>query len=584
MKASRKNRLARPIVGAVVFCGALLMSLGCPKQHEPDAKPQAKPIVEPKRDESSEPERPTTEKRVEPPRDPATENKAPANKQPAAEPTSDGSTSEKPSDQVGGKPAPRAADAGDSGRAAQPGDPLFKNWPKPEAVVVATGMQMGYVEPCGCSGRENQKGGLSRRHNLIKKLVADGWNVVPVDVGGQIHRYGKQSELKFQATIDALKTMHYQAVALGADDLRLPADVLTAAVVEVDKENPSPFVSANAALFGFDQPFMPRMRIIPAGKQKIGVTAVLGESERKTINNSDIQTKSADEAIKEILPDLKAAKCDHLLLLAHATRDEATALAKQFPEFDLIVFSGGAAVPPREPELVPGTKTRLIEVGEKGMAANVIGLFDDPKQPLRFQAVTLDAKFDKIEIAGKLVGPSEEMRQMLASYQDQLKLMGLSGLNLKPAAHPSGAEFVGSKACGECHTKAYAIWSKTPHAHALDTLVKQTPPRQFDPECLSCHVTGWSPQKFHPFKGGYESLQKTPLLAQNGCENCHGPGSAHIAAENGAAPAGQDLAGLRALMRVPATAKTCIECHDGDNSINFNFDAYWPKVAHEGKD
>ncbi len=32
----------------------------------------------------------------------------------------------------------------------------------------------------------------------------------------------------------------------------------------------------------------------------------------------------------------------------------------------------------------------------------------------------------------------------------------------------------------------------------------------------------------------------------------------------------------------------CLQCHDGDNSLAFeggkNFDVYWPKVAHKGKD
>lgn len=442
-------------------------------------------------------------------------------------------------------------------------------------------MQMGYVEPCGCSGRENQKGGLSRRFNLLKKLRTDGWDVVPVDVGGQIERYGKQSELKFQSTIDALKAMHYRAVALGTDDLRLPADVLLAAVADVDPENPSPFVSANVGVFDFDQ--VPRFRAIKAGKMTIGVTAVLGESERKQINSAEIKSKPADEALKEVLPQLEAAKCDQLVLLAHATKAEAAELAKKFPQFGFIVVAYGAAIPPREPEILPDTKTRLIEIGEKGMAANVIGFFDDPQTPVRFQTVALDARFDKMEIAGKTVGPPDEMKQSLASYQDQLKLLGLAGLNVKPAAHPSGNQFVGSKTCGECHTKVYAVWEKTPHAHALDTLEKQSPPRQYDPECLSCHVTGWSPQKFYPFKGGYESVAKTPQLAQNGCENCHGPGSAHVAAENGNVPTGQTAEELRAAMRVPATEKTCIECHDGDNSIHFDFDTYWPKVVHKGK-
>ena len=179
------------------------------------------------------------------------------------------------------------------------------------------------------------------------------------------------------------------------------------------------------------------------------------------------------------------------------------------------------------------------------------------------------------------------MKRVMAEYQDQLKTLGFAGLGIKPTPHPSGNTFVGSKTCGECHTKAFAVWEKTPHAKALDTLVKLNPPRNFDPQCLSCHVTGWDPQRFHPFVGGYDSQQKTPQLADNGCENCHGPGSAHVAAEMGNKQVtDKDRDALRASMRVAFAdaEKTCLRCHDGDNSINFKFDTYWPKVAHKGKD
>jgi hypothetical protein len=207
----------------------------------------------------------------------------------------------------------------------------------------------------------------------------------------------------------------------------------------------------------------------------------------------------------------------------------------------------------------------------------VIGLFDDPQHPVRFERVALDAHW----------GESPDMKQVMADYQDQLKTLGLAGLGVKPSQHPSGNTFVGSKTCGDCHTKAFAVWEKTPHAHALDTLTKLDPPRNFDPQCLSCHVTGWDPQRFHPYEGGYESLQKTPQLAHNGCENCHGPGSAHVDAESGnKAVTDKERDALRAAMRVSFAdaEKTCLHCHDGDNSINFKFETYWPKVAHKGKD
>ncbi|HKD36216.1 MAG TPA: hypothetical protein VKB78_05425, partial [Pirellulales bacterium] len=75
-------------------------------------------------------------------------------------------------------PSATAENGGKPGTGAPKSDePLFQGWPKPLAVIVATGMQMGYIEPCGCSGKENQLGGLSRRHSFLKKLAGDGWNV-----------------------------------------------------------------------------------------------------------------------------------------------------------------------------------------------------------------------------------------------------------------------------------------------------------------------------------------------------------------------------------------------------------------------
>jgi hypothetical protein len=461
---------------------------------------------------------------------------------------------------------------------------IFEGWTQPKLAIVFTGLQQGYIEPCGCSGKENQKGGLSRRDMLLKQLKDKKWPVVALDLGEQVRRFGRQQELKYAATIDALKMMGFQAIGFGPDDLRLSAAELFPIVTAVGNEA-SPLVAANVGLFAFDDT-LPRFRVIEAAGKKIGVTSVVG-NEYRQVNNRDIQFKPAAEAIAEVLPKLEAAKCDYLILLSNAGKDESTALAKQFPKFDCILTAGGGDEPPASADSVEGTKTKLVEVGHKGMYAAVLGFYDDPKQPTRFQRVPLDARF----------GDSPRMKQVLAAYQDQLKELGLDGLGLKPANHPSGRTFVGSKECGECHTKAYAVWKKTPHAQALDTLVHLDPPRQFDPECLSCHVTGWEPQKFTPYLGGYLSAEKTPLLGGNGCENCHGPGSQHVAAERGEIKASDtDLARFRKDMQLSLKTDegrrkvidNCRQCHDGDNSIDFkggdNFDKYWPKVEHHGKD
>ena len=102
-----------------------------------------------------------------------------------------------------------------------------------------------------------------------------------------------------------------------------------------------------------------------------------------------------------------------------------------------------------------------------------------------------------------------------------------------------------------------------------------------------------------PYASGYLGLKETPHLSQNGCENCHGPGSEHVAAERDKAKYNdQQRAQLRAELQLKVVknegnkegqafkdvVKMCMECHDLDNSPEFDFQVYWPEVEHYGKE
>jgi Cytochrome c554 and c-prime len=465
---------------------------------------------------------------------------------------------------------------------------LFQAWPKPKLVFFLTGQQMGYIEPCGCTGLANQKGGLARRATLIKELREKrGWKVVPVDVGSQIKLYGKQSEIKFQKSADGLRKMGYEAVAFGADDLKLTPGDLLSATNPPDQE--SIFTSVNVALL--DRSFTPQFRIVVAGATKIGIIAVLGDEAERKLKGDDLLHSPALEALKKAAAEMQAQKCDLYVLLAHASMDETQKLAQAVPIFDLVVTAGGVGEPTHELEKIKDTKALMAQVGTKGMYAGVVGVFDDGQRPLRYQRIPLTSQYED----------DPEMIKLLAEYQKQLEQMGLAELGATEIVHASGHKFVGTAKCGECHTKALAIWERTPHAHATDSLQRPPQegvsprtqiPRHHDPECISCHVTGWDPQKFYPYKSGYLGLEKTPHLAHNGCENCHGPGSAHVAAESGDAKLGQDeIQKLRDQLKLPLAGglaeARCAKCHDGDNDPDFNdktFDKYWKQVEHKGKD
>ncbi len=105
-------------------------------------------------------------------------------------------------------------------------------------------------------------------------------------------------------------------------------------------------------------------------------------------------------------------------------------------------------------------------------------------------------------------------------------------------AKPAAAEstYVGPGACKKCHIKQYKAWEKTKMSKAFDALKpneraaeKQAagvdPAKDYtaDPECLSCHVTGYGKP------GGYSVAEDDAGLRGVGCEMCHGAGGGFLA-------------------------------------------------------
>ncbi len=222
----------------------------------------------------------------------------------------------------------------------------------------------------------------------------------------------------------------------------------------------------------------------------------------------------------------------------------------------------------------------MIEVGEKGKYAVVLGLYESGE--IRYQRVALDSRFES----------SEDVALLMQDYQSILKTLitlkgHREGLGLNPARAPRSEQlgkYVGSQKCQSCHEEEHRVWLRSRHASAWKSLTDvANPPRDFDPECVGCHVVGWDGLQRFPYVGGFVTAESTPHLLNVGCENCHGPGEKHIAAELGDDEAAMEA--IRAGMRLGSSVKTtCYSCHDADNSPEFDFDRYYPLIDHSVPD
>jgi hypothetical protein len=454
---------------------------------------------------------------------------------------------------------------------------LIDDWSAkpPAAILLISGEQDGYPDPCGCT--DGQLGGLGRRYDFLDKLQAKGWPVAKIDLGNLIHCRGdsrggpKQEKIKFEIILQALAAMKYDAVALGPEDLNLPEGAIDTLSTLLNTPEPR-FLAANVK--PMDEGLASTIgstKIIKVGPITVGISAVLDPAAFQALRNADpalLAVKPPDEVIPGILAELTKA-AEVRVLMVQGPHEEAKRLAEKFPGFDLVVGTSKYEDPDEHALTVNGGKTLLVNnIGKKGKYAGVVGFFPGESPMLQFRRQPLDARN---------FSQAESMKKMIdGTYQERLRDEGVveTFTRFANGQGPPGATYIGAEACQKCHPKTYEKWTTTKHARAFEPLLNPKRNRVYDAECISCHTTGFG------YNSGWVSAEKTPLLKGNQCENCHGPASLHASEPDNAA--------YRQKMHMTAEeadrTNFCTKCHDLDNDHTYSFAARYAQIFHKGLD
>ena len=470
---------------------------------------------------------------------------------------------------------------------------LLADWPTEpgsgfEGALIISGQMIGYHEPCGCSA--SQKGGLVRRATFVEMLRERGWNLGLIDLGSLGQDEGKsrggptQTRLKYGTTLRAMQMMGYGALGLSVDDLKLGTGETMMQLENTLSEDATSLkaVAANVTPtpgLGFESKIRPSVQI-SIGSTRVGVTAVIDPAAFAALQDADkdalITVQAPELALPSVLADLEKATTFQVLMV-QGPAEMARSLAEQFPGFDLIVATSAYTDAVVAPDVLNEGKTWLVSVGRKGMNLGVIGLYPGTQEPMRYKRVELNENLD----------PLRSMAQNVYSligddFQKLLKETDVLGTFPKRLYAlfdtPTDATYVGAESCKQCHPNTFSKWANTKHALAYAPLINDPRDdgrnREHDAACISCHTTGFE------YAGGFVSLERTPQLKGNQCENCHGPGSRHSAEPD-------DLALRRAVKRTSDDFDRnhrCISCHDEDNDPKFDFAKYWPQVIHNKLD
>ena len=308
------------------------------------------------------------------------------------------------------------------------------------------------------------------------------------------------------------------------------------------------------------EPLIAPYRIVEIDGLRIGILGVVSPRSVPTPGEG-VAVLGLNEAVDRYLPKV-SAESDLVILLAFADELEMRRLAKDYYELALIL---GGDVPGPTQDILRENESMIVFTTNQ---ARTVGTLSATVTGDKRKHLT-DPTY-QIQLLKESIPQNEELLAMAHSYRSEIRLTALDlddpgsiDPNAVPGVGPS-ATYVGSASCRDCHAKDYAVWEKSGHGHAFATLEKKG--SDADPHCISCHTVGSGKP------GGYRRPMGSKSLVDVGCESCHGPGSEHVARYRDGKPTNFKFR--------PLGAGDCMTCHYGEFSRPFDWEKFWPKVAH----
>jgi hypothetical protein len=408
--------------------------------------------------------------------------------------------------------------------------------PRPGFVVVA-GDTAGWIVPCGCVS--NQSGGLPRRGAYLSELRQRG-EVVLADVGGAAAGDSAYQRLKFEAILDGSMQMGLAAHNIGGPEAALGADYLR----DLASRKNIPFVSANVR-DSQGRPIAEPLRVVESAGRRVALSGVMS----RQFANKTLCVDDPRESILALLAR-RDQPYDVLIVLAYLPEGELQKFAESLPEADAVV--GGPTGQSIQPRAVG--PTLLASATNKGkFLIQLEAPRSSGSQRWTGAVIELSEKFadDPAQLAN--------VAEYLAELGRRDFVAGKTGLvPALPDGLPTDYGVAGTKACRECHEDDCGLWDQTRHAAAWTTLESRR--SQADPYCQQCHTTAYG------LPGGFVSAKRSADRSAVGCESCHGPAVAHSKSPRAKTPF--------------APSDQCVRCHDRENSPTFDYQEYWPRIAH----
>lgn len=471
--------------------------------------------------------------------------------------------------------------------------------------VLYSGDERGEVEPCGCV--TGQKGGIPRRASFIRQAFQKNPATLVFNTGNAFNGSTVQTPFltplvlkKAQFIVEAMNKMGYAAYTPGMYDLALGKEKLSSilqgasfSVLESNRNRILP--NAREDLFG---------DLFGIG-MNVGVLGFFLAQ-----NPSPDQVADFEGGVSKGLRRLQKKGAGLAIILYSGPYRYLNLLKLQEVPLNTLLLSSyeGAWWP--KPRVLGGGRALLASIPKEGQHMGQMDLvLSDPSRPFLprvewmfafYKGRMLEAALQKRDLKNRplvqqrLEQVKEETEELEKKnffdwrtvpldwrFQEDPRMKAeaeaLKGQIQQEYAHilasastPIGPEedaktVLSDNDCRHCHEGAWSAWAKTSHAKAFTTLIERKVDK--NPECVSCHSTGFDKERrLLELQGG---TARPNVL----CSACHGHRPLHL----------KDPKGYP--MEIGLQREACVGCHDPKNSPGFSFGPYIQAIRcdREGK-
>ena len=350
---------------------------------------------------------------------------------------------------------------------ASPIEKLMAELNNPAAVLLVSGQQDGYLEPCGCSDEQSRRPASPLR---VGRAPAQA------KLAGFARRAGRPDQGPALPAADSNRTkssstMLSRRSSCSATTL-WPSRPTTSRLASARRiglfdnnlGEKTKIVVANVQPEQIYEKLFRRSIVVTAGPVKLGITAVIDPEAIQKLADPDKDVmltaiKPPEEVLPGVLADLES-KSDYQVLLVQGPPAMAKRLGEAYPGFDVVVATSELLDPlSREPEMIAGGKTMLITTGKKGKYVGVISIH--PKEPTaRCGFISSPSTADSMDPPRPMKALIEdEYRQTLEVCSESSRTSCGSTSSMPRPARPSPAQ----QTCKDCHPNTFDKWSKTKH-------------------------------------------------------------------------------------------------------------------------